>query len=237
MIKAVIFDFGQTLVDSSTGFRKAEKQAQRAIFKDLGLASWEDFIDPYREVRTRFKGMSNFSRIAMWKEVYTFHGHNYDEKILKKWENAYWDEVKNGTKLFPEVLSVLESLAPKYELAVITNTEGQTDQDEHRINRFPRLLKYFKTILIAGESGIPPKPDPKPFQICLDNLGLGKEQVVFVGDDWHIDIQGANNFGVSAIWLKHHSVPRKWPKVSTAVPVIASLEELTELDLTGWDHS
>jgi HAD superfamily hydrolase (TIGR01549 family) len=236
MIKAVIFDFGQTLVDSSNGFRSAEKQAQRAIFKDLGLTSWDDFIHQYREVRTRFKGMSNFSRIAMWKEVYAFHGHNCDEKILKKWENAYWEEVKNGTKLFPEVLSVLEKLSSKYDLAVITNTEGQTDYDEHRINRFPRLLKFFKTIVIAGESGVPPKPDPKPFQICLDNLGLDKKQVVFVGDDWHIDIQGANSFGVSAIWLKHHSVPRKWPTVNTAVPVIASLEELTEWDWTGWDQ-
>jgi phosphoglycolate phosphatase-like HAD superfamily hydrolase len=28
MIKAVIFDFGQTLVDSAGGFRKAEKEAQ-----------------------------------------------------------------------------------------------------------------------------------------------------------------------------------------------------------------
>ena len=236
MIKAVIFDFGQTLVDSSKGFRTAEKQVQLAIFKDLGLASWEDFIHPYREVRTRFKGLSNFSRIAMWKEVYAFHGHTCDETIHKKREKRYWEEVKNGTNLFPEVLSVLENLARKYDLAVITNTEGQTDYDEHRINRFPRLLEYFKTIVIAGESGVPPKPDPKPFELCLNNLGLGKEQVVFVGDDWHIDIQGANKYGITAIWLKHHTVPRKWPRVSTSVPVISNLEELTDLNWIGKDH-
>jgi FMN phosphatase YigB (HAD superfamily) len=28
MIKAILFDFGQTLVDSSNGFRAAEKEAQ-----------------------------------------------------------------------------------------------------------------------------------------------------------------------------------------------------------------
>ena len=30
MIKAILFDWGQTLVDSAQGFRAAEKQAQRA---------------------------------------------------------------------------------------------------------------------------------------------------------------------------------------------------------------
>ena len=36
MIKAVIFDFGQTLVNSADGFRTAEKQAQDKLFKIPG---------------------------------------------------------------------------------------------------------------------------------------------------------------------------------------------------------
>jgi len=33
MIKAILFDFGQTLVDSTKSFREAEKEAQVKIFK------------------------------------------------------------------------------------------------------------------------------------------------------------------------------------------------------------
>ena len=35
MIKAVIFDFGQTLVDSAEGFRSAEKQVEKKIFDEI----------------------------------------------------------------------------------------------------------------------------------------------------------------------------------------------------------
>ena len=45
-IKAVLFDFGQTLADSADGFRAAEKQAQEKIFKSLALTEWEEFVRP-----------------------------------------------------------------------------------------------------------------------------------------------------------------------------------------------
>lgn len=44
LTKAVIFDFGQTLVDSADGFRTAEKEAETRIFEDLGMESWPEFL-------------------------------------------------------------------------------------------------------------------------------------------------------------------------------------------------
>ena len=90
---------------------------------------------------------------------------------------------------------------------------GQLDQTGHRIVEFPELERRFETIVIAGESGIPPKPDPLPFYVCLEKLQLGTDEVVFVGDDWSIDIEGAMNIGIQAVWLKHRSVRRNWPEV------------------------
>ncbi len=43
MIKAILFDFGQTLVDSSDGFRQAEKDAQAVIFQDLEITDHDAF--------------------------------------------------------------------------------------------------------------------------------------------------------------------------------------------------
>ena len=72
MIKAVIFDFGQTLVDSADGFRMAEKQAQQKLFGHMALSLKEKFVERYRRVRQEFHGRSNFSRSAMWREVYHY---------------------------------------------------------------------------------------------------------------------------------------------------------------------
>jgi HAD superfamily hydrolase (TIGR01549 family) len=230
MIKAVIFDFGQTLVDSASGFRSAEKQAEMRIFNDLTLTSWQDFIENYREIRKRFKEDSNFSRKLLWKEIYSSYSRECNDGFLEKWENEYWEEVKRCTTPFPEMEHVLEELHTRYMLAVITNTQGLAASGTHRIAGFPQLEQFFKEIIIAGESGIPPKPDPLPFNMCIDELGVKKEQAVYVGDDWNIDILGAMGAGLKPVWLKHHLVKRNWPEPDKKVPVITSLDQLLDLN-------
>jgi phosphoglycolate phosphatase-like HAD superfamily hydrolase len=65
-IKAIIFDFGQTLVDSADVFLRAEKEAPDRLFKDLSLTLKDKFLDNYRRIRKQFQGLSNFSRKSIW---------------------------------------------------------------------------------------------------------------------------------------------------------------------------
>lgn len=226
MIKAVLFDFTQTLVDSADGFRAAEKQAQDRIFRDLSLTSREEFLSNYRKIRKEFHSRSNFSRKAMWQEVYWYYCHESDLQSLEKWEHDYWQKVKSETNLFPETEQVLEKLASKYRLALVTNIQAP---GQHLVSNFPELEKFFEVIVIAGESAVPAKPDSTPFLSCLENLGVTAAEAVHVGDDWRIDICGARDAGIQPIWLQHHLVRRKWPAVQTSVPVITSLDRLLEL--------
>ncbi len=230
MIKAVIFDFGQTLVDSAGGFRKAEKEAQEKLFTNLGLTVREDFLALYRRYRQEFHGRSNFSRSALWQEVFYYYCVAIDLDLLIRWETEYWETVKHHTTLFPEVKEVLAALRRRYEIALITNTQGQKSTDTHRISLYPDLETYFSVIIVAGEAGIPTKPDPQPFHRCLEKLGLAAHEAVYVGDDWRIDICGAREAGLHAIWLKHNTVQRNWPEIENPGPVITRLDELLELD-------
>ena len=228
MIKAIIFDFGQTLVNSADGFRAAETEAQAKLFSNLGLTIQEDFLANYRRLRKELHGQSNFSRKFLFHEVYYYYCFTPDEKLLEQWETEYWETVKANTSLFPEALGVLKYLNERYLVALITNTQGQKSEGTHRIGLYPELETYFKAIIVAGESGVPPKPDPAPFRICLEKLQITACEAVYVGDDWRIDICGAGDAGLHPIWLKHHSVKRNWPEVQTPVPVITSLEQLLD---------
>ena len=229
-IKAIIFDFGQTLADSADGFRAAEKQAQENIFSDLASVSWLKFLEDYRKIRKQFHEKSNSSRKAMWQEVYWYYCREGNEKQLEKWEYEYWDEVKAKTKLFPETEGVLKKLAADYSIGLITNTEAQNGLGDHRLGQFPELEKLFDWAIIAGQLGVPPKPESAPFILCLKEIGVTANEAVYVGDDWRIDIWGAKNAHIQSIWLQHHSVPRRWPEVKEAVPVIKSLDRLLDLD-------
>jgi len=230
MIKAIIFDFGQTLVDSAEAFRAAEKQAEKRLFDSLALTSWREFLENYRKIRKQFHEKSNFSRKALWQEVYRHYCRQCNEELLESWEHEYWEKVKAGTTPFPETEQVLKILASKYQLALITNTQGQESSDKHRIAQLPQLEGFFDTIIIAGESGIPAKPDPAPFLLCLKRLGVSADEAVYVGDDWYIDICGAMNASIQPVWLKHHLVRRNQPDVETLVPIISSLDCLLDLD-------
>ncbi len=234
MLKAVIFDFDQTLVDSANGFRAAEKEVQGKIFSDLFLSSEigsrETFLDVYRLVRKKNQDESISSRIVIWQAVYRHYNAEPDLRRFENWETSYWEKVKSGTKIFPETQQVLRNLAANYRLALITNTQGQKTTVTHRLSRYPELEKFFEVIIVAGEGDVPPKPDPEPFRLCLKNLGLTKGEAVYIGDDWRIDICGAKNAGLRPVWLKHHSVHRNWPTVETSVPIVTSLKQLLDLN-------
>jgi HAD superfamily hydrolase (TIGR01549 family) len=229
MIKVILFDFGQTLINSADGFRAAEKEAQTKIFSDLTVSSWEAFLSSYREIRKESHEMSIFSRKTIWLKTYKHYGKKPDLNLLEKWEDDYWEKVRSETKPFLETEQVLKTLSSSYRLAMITNTQGQKISKKHRINEYPEIERFFELIIVAGESGVPPKPDPAPFLLCLNRLGIERSEAVYVGDDWRIDICGAKNAGIQPIWIQHHSVHRSWPTAETSVPIITTLEFLLNM--------
>ncbi len=230
MIKAILFDFGQTLVDAADGFRTAEKEAQSKLFANMSLTLHADFMDNYRRIRKALHTKSNFSRVSLWREVYFYYCLKFDDALLETWETAYWETVKTNTTLFPETIRVLKGLSSNYQLGLISNTQGQRHSGTHRLSQFPELETYFQEIIIAGENDIAPKPDPQPFRLCLDALNLKPSEAVYVGDDYRIDVCGAKDAGLQAVWLQHHTVKRTWPEVETSVPIITRLDPLLDIE-------
>lgn len=233
IIKAILFDFGQTLVDAADGFRAAEKAAQSKLFANMSLTLYEDFMANYRRIRKEFHDRSNFSRISLWQEVYFYYCLEFGDQLLETWETEYWETVKAKTIVFPETIDVLKRLSSTYQLGLLSNTQGQRRSGTHRLSEFPGLEKYFQVIIVAGENGIPPKPDPQPFRLCLEGLGVNPSEGVYVGDDYRIDICGAKDAGLHAVWIQHHSVERSWPEVETTVPIITRLDQLFDLESIG----
>ncbi len=238
MIKAILFDFGQTLVDSSDGFKQAEAAAKVSIFSELfPLADDEKqtiFLEAYRRIRKDFHDRSVFSRPAIWEQVYRYFDRSYDLLELEEKESRYWETVKQHTRPFPETTAVLEQLTDSYRVALITNTQGQKITGTHRLGLFPDIERFFDMIVVAGEAGMPPKPDAVPFLFCLKKLGINPAQAVYVGDDWRIDIRGSHDAGLQPVWLKHRSVNRNWPNIDLLedkpeVPEITGLDQLPAL--------
>lgn len=239
-LEAVVFDFGQTLVDSSDGLRMAEKEAQAKLLDILesngsGRIDPDRFLAYYRQRRAEFQEGSNYSRKSLWQAVGRHFGQEVDPVVFQRWESEYWQRVKEKTRPFDETFAVLEKLSVTYRLAAITNTQGQERRERHRFDKLPELERFFELILVAGDGDLPPKPDPAPFLDCLTRLGLEPSQAAYIGDDWRNDVCGARAVGMCPVWLKHRTVCRTWPEVNDPVPVVLDLNELCELLLQGED--
>jgi putative hydrolase of the HAD superfamily len=230
VIKAVIFDFCQTLVDSADGFRAAEKVVQGKIFEDLSLSDGQEFLGNYRRIRRHFQDNLRFSRKAMWQEVYWHYCRDVDPQLLDQWESEYWLQVSTTTIVFPEAAKVLASLAKKYKLGLITNTDTRTDSAREQIDQFPEVTEHFSVVILAGKGDVPPKPDKGAFLACLKELGVAPDEAVYVGDDWRVDICGAAEAGIQPIWLQHGLAARNYPEVTTSTPIIKSTKALLDLE-------
>ncbi|MGY4829307.1 HAD family hydrolase [Sphaerotilaceae bacterium SBD11-9] len=100
--------------------------------------------------------------------------------------------------LYDEVLAVLERLSQRFPLMALTN--GNADLD--RIG----LARFFRGSVTARNLGVA-KPDRRIFHHACEQLGCAPGQVLHIGDDYELDVVGAVNAGLQAVWLRRDGEP------------------------------
>ena len=92
------------------------------------------------------------------------------------------------------------------------------------------LSKLAPFILISEEIGYA-KPDPRIFGDALRSTGLSTpEQVMFVGDNPEVDIDGAKSFGMKAAWVRRgRQYPPGLKVPDRVVDVVTELRSIVAL--------
>ena len=94
-------------------------------------------------------------------------------------EAAVWE-------LYPEVPDVLKELAPRFQLAVISNFDGRL----RFILQHLGISGFFANVFISSELGAD-KPNPEIYRRALRLMKLQPNEVLHVGDDPERDWEGA----------------------------------------------
>jgi HAD superfamily hydrolase (TIGR01549 family) len=124
--------------------------------------------------------------------------------------------------LHEETLEVLHALCGRYPLFVITNGPAYEQRRELQVLGLEGL---FNIIAIEGEVGIG-KPHKPIFEWVQRRLGLPAAQILFVGNSWAHDVQGALNAGWRAAWVNREGAPH--PDPDSGVPELRDLRPLLE---------
>lgn len=104
-----------------------------------------------------------------------------------------------GTHLRPVdgVEAMLDKLDETVGLGLITNGPERAQRDKlERLGWTDR----FDTVVISGRVGVA-KPDPRPFEVACDRLGVDPAEAIHIGDQPVADIMGARQAGMDAIYV------------------------------------
>ena len=104
-------------------------------------------------------------------------------------EAGVWDA-------YPEVIDVLKTLQPRFQLAVVSNFDGRLRMILEHLG----ISKFFTHVFVSSEIGAD-KPDPEIFGRALKFIDLTADQVLHAGDDPMRDWQAARAAGLSIFQL------------------------------------
>jgi len=206
MIKAVFFDFFNTLVNYQPPREQVYTKIcsengihvePRALAKPLMLSDlfWRD-----EERHSPIDKRTPQEQAAFWSEyiIRAFKGagvqidRDLALKILLEMKKIKWDFVT-----YDDTITTLAALKDRnLTLGLISNAGKNMDKTYEELG----LLKYLDFYVTSFEVGYD-KPQPEIFLAALQKAQLKAEETAYIGDQYDIDVVGARGVGIKAILL------------------------------------
>ncbi|MBN1907941.1 MAG: HAD family hydrolase [Deltaproteobacteria bacterium] len=219
MIKGVIFDYGNTLVESPS-----LSDALVSVFRhDKALEIGNEIEKPFLDLYTP-EQKEQPDWLKVWGEAFSKYGVLFNEEIGIQHLRAFADRYKIYDYTKP-LLSELKGKSIK--LALLGNMTGPA-QIFHDDLIYKGLNDYFDCIAWSCEIGYR-KPSKEAFQYILDKMALKSEEVVMVGDSEIADIGGAAKIGIKTLRIYDGNKPTnsKADFLSSRGQVINTIEAIT----------
>ncbi len=198
----LFFDLDRTLWD----FDKSAAETFEDIYNkykllERGIKTVEDFHrvythhnnilwEEYRHGRIEKKVLSNL-RYFLTLQDFDIE----DEKLAADLGKDYLEISPRKVNLFPNAISVLNYLSPRYTLHLITNGFSEVQETKLRVSG---LGEYFRTVITSEEAGVK-KPNPAIFYFALKKADADIDDSLMIGDDFEVDIVGAKNVGIDQV--------------------------------------
>lgn len=139
------------------------------------------------------------------------------EALIAQWETL---------EPWPEAPAVLGELKRHLPLAVVTNCSQTLGRAAAA-----RVGVPFDVVVTAERAGAY-KPDPRPYWLALEELGVAPGRALFVAGS-AFDVNGAGALGMPVFWHNHVGLPRPEEKAPALVAEARSLEPLREVALAA----
>jgi putative hydrolase of the HAD superfamily len=209
MIKAVFFDFYNTLVDYDPPREVTHSKllgelgieiSPQALLRPIMVA--DDFL--YQEHSRLSLGKRSKEEIAALYGRY--HGMILKEAGLEASPELIatllkrWMAIELKLVLFDDVAPALDNLK---KLGLTLGLISNVDRDISASYDGLGLGKWLKLKITSQDVGFN-KPSPQIFQAALKQAKVEPAEAIYVGDQYQIDVVGANGVGMRGILIDRH---------------------------------
>ena len=196
MIKAVIFDLDNTLLD----FMQMKEYAVKAAIASMIEAGLD--IDPDKSYET----IIGIYEEEGWENQQVFNDFlnktigEVNNKYLAAGIVAYRRAREANLLLYPNVNHTLVELIRRgMKLAVVSDAPSR--EAWMRIY-YLNLHHHFDVVLTFDDTNVR-KPSPIPFEMALSQLNIEAEEALMVGDWPERDVVGAKKLGIRTIFARY----------------------------------
>lgn len=218
-IQAVLFDLDDTLWAIEPVLHLAESQLYDWLRQHAPSVAKHETIISLRARRQLLAKTDPRFLINLWAlrhtaliEVLKEHG---EDPALADPAMEVFTTGRNAVTPFDDVIPTLQQLKPRLKLGTVSNGFA----DLGRIG----LAEHFEISIAAHQFGTA-KPDPTIFHAACAALDVLPAHTVYVGDDLTLDVLGAQQAGLLAVWMNRFQ--RELPDHVRPDAVCANLTEL-----------
>ena len=187
MLSAVIFDFDGIIVDSEPMHFRTFNKALTPLNLDV---SWEDYLDSY----VGFDDLNAF-RIAFKKNGREICNHEL-LKLIEQKAGFFQQAIGNGeARPLPGAVELVQSLSAHLPVALCS---GALREDVDAIMTRLGIADCF-TVIVTAEDTDQNKPDPAPYQLTLDQLGIDAPETAIAIEDTPVGILSAKGAGLKVL--------------------------------------
>jgi len=211
--KAVLFDLDGTLVDSEWFYYKAWKAVLVNYAFDLTSVIWLNDIAGKTDVQA-YEVLCDRYGLSLVKEEFLV-------RVKQQISQLYEEE---SVPLMPGVLDLISFLHQRQIiLALVTSSQRGVAVYHLEHNG---LMEYF-TLLVTRTEVTHTKPDPEPYLLCLQELGLQAEDCLVL-EDSVTGVTAAKAAGLTCYGVQSHESIRKILPVDRAFDNLHEVREFLE---------
>lgn len=211
MYKAVLFDMDGTVLDTVGDLRDAiNVSLERFGFPPRTEAEVKSFLG---------KGPAHFVRCAVPQGT----DEAVCQQVLAFYEPYYNSHCQISTAPYPGIMALLEALKQRgIKLAVISNKQEPAVKALAQ-QHFTGLLE----LAVGTNAQIRRKPDPSAVLAAMAELGVTREETLYVGD-MDVDLNTARNAGIDCVGVAWGFMGRQKLEALGAEHIVDRAEELLE---------